>query len=214
MRATGDILSNFGPRLSNEVDTWAVNPSPNFHPTCTNVGFVNICCTVDCVQGGLYTGSPSRQTIDGCVCNGLMSTEPDKLIGTKLSFQMNYASICRTMMAAFLLDAIPLNAAFQSALSNGIVAEHPELWCVREELQHEVVPFLQAVFQQDNACPHVAKIVRDFSSAQHMQLLPWLAYSQDMSPIEHVWDLVGRRLARDPRPTASKDELLLRIQAM
>ncbi|GFU75807.1 hypothetical protein TNCV_1652671 [Trichonephila clavipes] len=35
-----------------------------------------------------------------------------------------------------------------------------------------------------------------------------------MSPIEHVWDLVGRRLARDPRPAALKDELLLRIQAI
>ncbi|GFW82276.1 transposable element Tcb1 transposase [Trichonephila clavipes] len=34
------------------------------------------------------------------------------------------------------------------------------------------------------------------------------------SPIEHVWDLVGRRLARDPRPVSSKDELLLRMQAM
>ncbi|GFU52157.1 transposable element Tcb1 transposase [Trichonephila clavipes] len=32
-----------------------------------------------------------------------------------------------------------------------------------------------------------------------------------MSPIEHVWDLVGRRLTRDPRLAASKDELLLRI---
>ncbi|GFV14635.1 transposable element Tc1 transposase [Trichonephila clavipes] len=31
------------------------------------------------------TGSPSRQSIDGCVCNGLMSTEPGKMIGTKLS---------------------------------------------------------------------------------------------------------------------------------
>ncbi|GFX06276.1 transposable element Tcb1 transposase [Trichonephila clavipes] len=36
-----------------------------------------------------------------------------------------------------------------------------------------------------------------------------------MSPIEHVWDLVGGwRLARDPRSAASKDELLLRIQAI
>ncbi|GFW30470.1 uncharacterized protein TNCV_454081 [Trichonephila clavipes] len=35
-----------------------------------------------------------------------------------------------------------------------------------------------------------------------------------MSPFEHVWDMVGRRLARDPRPAASKDELLLRIQAI
>ncbi|GFV88179.1 putative transposase [Trichonephila clavipes] len=29
-----------------------------------------------------------------------------------------------------------------------------------------------------------------------------------MSPIEHVWDLVGRRLARDPRPAATKEEHL------
>ncbi|GFW67291.1 hypothetical protein TNCV_3337921 [Trichonephila clavipes] len=68
--------------------------------------------------------------------------------------------------------------------------------------------------KQDNARPHVLKTVRDFCSAQRMQLLPWPAYSSDMSPIEHVWDLVGLRLARDPRPAASKDELLLRIQTI
>ncbi|GFU79330.1 transposable element Tcb1 transposase [Trichonephila clavipes] len=47
-----------------------------------------------------------------------------------------------------------------------------------------------------------------------MHRLPWPDYSPDMSPIEHVWDLVGRCLARDPRPAASKNELLLRIQAI
>ena len=47
-----------------------------------------------------------------------------------------------------------------------------------------------------------------------MQLLPWPSYSSDVSSIEHAWDLVGRHLARDSRPAASKDELLLRIQAM
>ncbi|GFW08048.1 hypothetical protein TNCV_2978161 [Trichonephila clavipes] len=52
------------------------------------------------------------------------------------------------------------------------------------------------------------------ATAQHMQLLSWLAYSPDMLPIDYVRDLVGRRLARDPCPAASKDELLLRIQAM
>ncbi|GFW70324.1 transposable element Tcb2 transposase [Trichonephila clavipes] len=71
-----------------------------------------------------------------------------------------------------------------------------------------------AIFQQDNARPHVTKTVRDFLSAQHMQLLPWPAYLPDMSPIGHVWDLVDPRLSRDPRPAASKDELLLRIQAI
>ncbi|GFT10412.1 transposable element Tc1 transposase [Trichonephila clavipes] len=36
------------------------------------------------------------------------------------------------------------------------------------------------------------------------KLLLWFAYSPDMSPIEHSWDLVGRRLARDPRPEIFK----------
>ncbi|GFT06112.1 hypothetical protein TNCV_1595291 [Trichonephila clavipes] len=60
--------------------------------------------------------------------------------------------------------------------------------------------------RQDNAHPHVAKTVRDFCSAQHMQLLPWPAHSPDISPIEHVWDLVCQCLASDPRPAASKDK--------
>ncbi|GFV38282.1 hypothetical protein TNCV_1723631 [Trichonephila clavipes] len=55
---------------------------------------------------------------------------------------------------------------------------------------------------------------KDCSRPVHMQPLPWSAYFPDMSPIDHFWDLVGRRLARDLRPAVSKDELLLRIQAM
>ncbi|GFX53459.1 uncharacterized protein TNCV_4652491 [Trichonephila clavipes] len=84
--------------------------------------FFYVCCTVVSVQGCLYTGSLSRQTIDGCVCNGLMSTEPGKLIGTKLSFQMNHASVCGTMSTVFVLDAMPVKATFYSALTNDIVA--------------------------------------------------------------------------------------------
>ncbi|GFW48653.1 uncharacterized protein TNCV_4242341 [Trichonephila clavipes] len=34
--------------------------------------------------------------------------------------------------------------------------------------------------------------VISIATVQHMQRLPWPAYSPDMSPIEHVWDwLVG-----------------------
>ncbi|GFX73776.1 transposable element Tc1 transposase [Trichonephila clavipes] len=114
----------------------------------------------------------------------------EKLISTKLSFQMNQASMWWTMMAAFVY--------------------------VREVLQPEVIPFLQsihgAILQQNNAQPHVAKTVRDFCLAQHMQLLPSPAYSLDIPPIEHVLDLVGRCLARARRNAPSEDELLLRIQ--
>ncbi|GFW06304.1 transposable element Tcb2 transposase [Trichonephila clavipes] len=104
------------------------------------VGVVCLCK----VKAGLRLsprGSPLRQIIAGCVCNGFMSTE----------------------------SGIP-----------------------------------GTIFQQDNARLPVVKTIRDFCSAQHMQLLPRPAYSPDMSPNEHVWDLVGRRLVRDPRPAASK----------
>ena len=56
-----------------------------------------------------------------------MNTEHGKLIGTKFSFQTNYASACGTMMAVFVLVGMEVNAAFQSALSNDIVAELPKL---------------------------------------------------------------------------------------
>ncbi|GFT10944.1 transposable element Tcb2 transposase [Trichonephila clavipes] len=89
---------------------------------------------------------------------------------------------------------------------------------VREALQSQVIPFLQdiprPIFQQVNERPHVAKTVRNFCSAQHMQLLPWPAYLPDRLPIEHVWDLVRKLLARFLHPAASKVELLLCIQAV
>ncbi|PRD32611.1 UNVERIFIED_CONTAM: hypothetical protein NCL1_19926 [Trichonephila clavipes] len=34
----------------------------------------------------LPPGSPSRKTIDDCVCNWLMSTQPGKLIGCQVVF--------------------------------------------------------------------------------------------------------------------------------
>ena len=64
---------------------------------------------MDYVQRCLYIRSPSLQTFDGCVCNWLMSTDPDKLIATKLSFQMND---CRSMMNAFVLDTMLGNVVF------------------------------------------------------------------------------------------------------
>ncbi|GFX13744.1 transposable element Tcb2 transposase [Trichonephila clavipes] len=90
---------------------------------------------------------------------------------------------------------------------------------INEVLQPQAIPFLQglpgAEFQQDNARPHVAKTVKSYLDSQQVQLLPWPAYSPDMSPIEHVWNIVvGRRIARCLRPVASTDELWLHIQTI
>ncbi|GFT80417.1 transposable element Tc1 transposase [Trichonephila clavipes] len=89
---------------------------------------------------------------------------------------------------------------------------------INEVLQPRAIPFLQglpgAVFQHDNARPHVAKTVKSYLDSQQVQLLPWPAYLPDMSPIEHVWDIVGWRFAPDLRPVASTDKPWLRIQTI
>ncbi|GFU57908.1 DDE_3 domain-containing protein [Trichonephila clavipes] len=52
-----------------------------------------------------------------------------------------------------------------------------------------VGPFLNvlpgAIFQQDNARPHTARIAQDF--LRHFQTLPWPARSY-LSSVEHMWD--------------------------
>ncbi|GFW23256.1 transposable element Tc1 transposase [Trichonephila clavipes] len=57
-------------------------------------------------------------------------------------------------------------------------------------LRPHVGPFLivlpGAISQQDNACPHTARVAQDFLC--HFQTLPWPVRSPDLSPVEHVWD--------------------------
>lgn len=79
---------------------------------------------------------------------------------------------------------------------------------VDDVIQPVALPFLQglpnAIFQQDNARPHTARISQN--ALQGTQVLPWPPVSPDLSPIEHVWDVIGRRLRALP-PPRSEDEL-------
>ncbi|GFS85736.1 transposable element Tcb1 transposase [Trichonephila clavipes] len=49
-----------------------------------------------------------------------------------------------------------------------------------------------AIFQQDNAQPHVACIFQRFFVNHQIELLPWLARSTDISPIENMWSMVAQ----------------------
>ncbi|GFV03470.1 uncharacterized protein TNCV_5060111 [Trichonephila clavipes] len=49
-----------------------------------------------------------------------------------------------------------------------------------------------AIFQQDNARPHTARVSQDF--LRHFQNLSWPARSPDLSPVEHMWCQLKRQI--------------------
>ncbi|GFV38444.1 transposable element Tcb2 transposase [Trichonephila clavipes] len=63
-------------------------------------------------------------------------------------------------------------------------------------LQPHVGPFLNglpgAIFQQDNARPHTARVAQDF--LRHFHTLPWPARSPELSSVEHVWYQLKRQM--------------------
>ncbi|GFW99289.1 DDE_3 domain-containing protein [Trichonephila clavipes] len=65
---------------------------------------------------------------------------------------------------------------------------------VDDILRPHVRPFLNglpgAIFQQDNARPHTARVAEDF--LRHFQTLPWPTRSPNFSPVEHVWNQLKR----------------------
>ncbi|GFW86914.1 transposable element Tcb1 transposase [Trichonephila clavipes] len=69
---------------------------------------------------------------------------------------------------------------------------------ISEVLEPVVLPCLQglatAIFQQDNARPHVARIFQRFFVNHQIELHPWPARSPDLSPIENMWSMVALRL--------------------
>ena len=87
---------------------------------------------------------------------------------------------------------------------------------IREVLHPEILPLLQrtqhAIFQQDNARPHVVRIVQAFFQRHWVSMLPWPARVPHMSPIEHIWDMFGRRLIRHVPPAPTLDALWIRTQ--
>ncbi|GFX35506.1 transposable element Tc1 transposase [Trichonephila clavipes] len=50
----------------------------------------------------------------------------------------------------------------------------------------------RAIFQQDKARPHTARVSQDF--LRHFQTLPCPARSPDLSPVERVWDQLKRQM--------------------
>ncbi|GFW74528.1 DDE_3 domain-containing protein [Trichonephila clavipes] len=59
---------------------------------------------------------------------------------------------------------------------------------------------VEFLFMDDNVRPHHANIVDECHQSEDITRMDWPAYSPDLIPIEHVWDMLGRRIAARQLP--------------
>ncbi|GBM81510.1 hypothetical protein AVEN_227765-1 [Araneus ventricosus] len=83
----------------------------------------------------------------------------------------------------------------------------------RDEILHPLVlPFIaamgaNAIFMNDNARPHRARLVQSYLESEIIPQMACPARSPDLNSTEHVWDILGRRIAGRSVPPGTLHEL-------
>ncbi|UYV64631.1 hypothetical protein LAZ67_3001401 [Cordylochernes scorpioides] len=186
----------------------------NKHATIVNISKVKLWDPV--TEDNTEPPFPFQEEED---LEGCLGVEPNKQASTD-SPQVLFSSIKKNPtepLEKLLLVSVDTQTESEPVVSCEVFQRSPLLRIqgtmtaqryVDDVLRPVTLPYLQgvpnALYQQDNARPHTARISQQ--ALQDVQMLPWPPYSPDLSPIEHVWDIIGRRLHALPQPR-SEDEL-------
>ncbi|GBM32053.1 hypothetical protein AVEN_127391-1 [Araneus ventricosus] len=64
-----------------------------------------------------------------------------------------------------------------------------------------------AIFMDDNARPHRTRLMRSYLESETIPQMAWPARSPDLNLIEHVWDMLGRRIVGRSVPQGTLHKL-------
>jgi hypothetical protein len=163
---------------------------------------------------GMNSGIPSSSvTNPGFVlaCGGRRSVR--RLRGERRNFAFSIERPVARTVGVMLWGAICFGSRSRLVIIQGNLTA---IRYVQEVLRPVVVPYFRRVnnvlFQQDNARSHIANVSIDFLDDSQVDLLPWPPRSPDLSPIEHVWDLMGQRLTNLHNPPLTLAALRHEIQ--
>ncbi|GBO27843.1 hypothetical protein AVEN_29601-1 [Araneus ventricosus] len=83
----------------------------------------------------------------------------------------------------------------------------------RDEILHSLAQSFiaamgtDAIFMDDKARPLRARLVRSYLESETIPQMAWPDRSQDLNPIEYVWDMLGRRIAARSVPPGTLHEI-------
>lgn len=86
-------------------------------------------------------------------------------------------------------------------------------------LNNNLLPFidelgtnLNYIFQDDNAPVHRAKVVKEWIEENEITNILWPAQSPDLNPIEHLWDVLERKVRKHKPHPKNLNELMVILE--
>ena len=123
-----------------------------------------------------------------------------------------FANACVVERDRFGSGPIMVWGAIAHGIKSQLIIVAGNMTAVRyrdEILRPVTVPLVQhnLILQQDNARPHVARVCQDFLANNNIAPLAWPPYSPDLTPIEHMWDELDRRVRKCRNPPETRTQL-------